>query len=239
MKPYNLTEQKSDQIRTMFNRIAPSYDMLNHLLSLGIDRRWRRRVVGLLGRDNPHRVLDMATGTGDMAIAIARKVKGVAVTGADLSPQMLEVARTKINKCALTSRISLCTAQAEKMPFDDGSFDAATVAFGVRNFQDIPKGLEEFARVLQRAGKLYILEFSTPRNKIFGALYRFYFHRVLPFVGGVLSKDMHAYRYLPESVDEFPDVDSFMEMINHAGFKTSKPIPLTFGVAYIYIAEKI
>lgn len=239
MKPYNITEQKSDQIRTMFNRIAPSYDMLNHLLSLGIDRRWRRRVVGLLGCDNPHRVLDMATGTGDMAIAVARRVKDATITGADLSPQMLEMARIKIKKGGLDSRISLYTAQAEKMPFADGSFDAATVAFGVRNFQDIHKGLKEFARVLQPTGKLYILEFSTPRNKIFGALYRFYFHRVLPFVGGVLSKDMHAYRYLPESVDEFPDVDSFMTMISSAGFKVSKPISLTFGVAYIYIAEKI
>lgn len=239
MNPYNQTQAKRDQIRTMFNRIAPAYDMLNHLLSLGIDRRWRARVVRIVKAQNPCTVLDMATGTGDMAIAIARALPSATIAAADLSPQMLEVARRKVTERAMEQQITLHTAEAEHMPFAEATFEAATVAFGVRNFHDQQRGLEEFARVLTHGGQLYVLEFSTPRNKIFGALYRFYFHNVLPRVGGWLSSDKDAYRYLPESVDEFASAEHFKQMMRTAGFTDCKSVALTFGVAYIYIGKKI
>ena len=240
MKPYNQEQPKRDQIRTMFDRIAPSYDLLNHLLSFGVDRSWRRRVVKLVQREHPRQILDLATGTGDMAIALAQGVPEARVTGADLSPQMLEVARVKVAEKGLTERIDLCIAEAEQLSeWPKGKFDAATVAFGVRNFHDIAAGLREIARVLSPGGKLYVLEFSTPENKIFGALYRFYFHRVLPVIGGWISKDKRAYRYLPDSVDEFPTWERFMEMMAGCGFGNCGCVALMTGVARIYIGEKL
>ena len=239
MKPYNDIDSKRDQIRTMFDRIAPAYDLLNHLLSFGIDRRWRRRVVKLVREDRPARILDLATGTGDMALALARGVPGAQVTGADLSTQMLEVAREKVAKKGLTERIRLCVAEAEQMPeMPDNGFDVTTVAFGVRNFHDIGRGLREICRTLRPGGKLYVLEFSTPRNGLFGALYRFYFHRVLPVIGGWVSHDGKAYRYLPESVDEFPAWERFVAMMEECGYGECRSVALMTGVARIYIGVK-
>lgn len=238
MKPYNLTEPKKKQVHTMFDSIAPHYDMLNHLLSLGIDRRWRRRVVGELRPSAPQRILDVATGTGDLAVALAGMSPQVQVTGVDLSEEMIAVARRKVEACGLDGRISLESGDAEALPFDDGAFDAATAAFGVRNFSDIAKGLGEMTRTLRSGGVLAVLELSRPDGKIFGTLFRFYFHRILPAVGGLISRDRAAYRYLPSSVDEFPAPDRFLAMMTEAGLDGCRTVPLTFGVAYIYIGIK-
>ncbi len=238
MKPYNRTEPKKTQVRTMFDRIAPRYDLLNHLLSLGIDRRWRSRVIGELRSSDPHHILDVATGTGDLAIALGRMSPQVCVTGVDLSEEMVAVGRRKVDERGLAGRVSLSTGDAEALAFDDGTFDAATVAFGVRNFSDIPKGLSEMTRTLRKGGTLAVLEFSRPDSKIFGTLFRFYFHRVLPVVGGWISKDRAAYSYLPSSVDEFPAPERFLGMMADAGLDSCRAVPLTFGVAYIYIGIK-
>lgn len=238
MKPYNHTEPKKKQVRTMFDRIAPRYDLLNHLLSLGIDRRWRRRVIGELRPSDPHHILDVATGTGDLAIALGRMSPQVCVIGVDLSEEMVAVGRRKVEERGLAGRVSLSTGDAEALAFDDGTFDAATVAFGVRNFSDIPKGLSEMARTLRKGGTLAVLEFSRPDNKIFCTLFRFYFHKVLPVVGGWISKDRAAYRYLPSSVDEFPAPERFLGMMSEAGLDNCRAVPMTFGVAYIYIGIK-
>ncbi len=238
MKPYNRTEPKKTQVRTMFDRIAPRYDLLNHLLSLGIDRRWRSRVIGELRPSDPHHILDVATGTGDLAIALGRMSPQVCVTGVDLSEEMVAVGRRKVDERGLAGRVSLSTGDAEALAFDDGTFDAATVAFGVRNFSDIPKGLSEMTRTLRKSGTLAVLEFSRPDSKIFGTLFRFYFHRVLPVVGGWISKDRAAYSYLPSSVDEFPAPERFLGMMSDAGLDSCRAVPLTFGVAYIYIGIK-
>lgn len=235
MNPYHNDTSKRDQIREMFNNIAPTYDLLNHLLSLGIDRRWRSRVVRHVGKSGAAHILDVATGTGDLALAIARKLSDCTVVGVDLSPEMIEVARDKVSKSSVADRIALQVADVECLPFDDSSFDAVTVAFGVRNFQNIALGLEQIKRVLRPGGTFIVLEFSIPRSKIFGSIYRFYFHRVLPMVGGWLSKDRKAYTYLPDSVDEFPAPARFLEIMREKGFGECRCESQFFGVAQIYI----
>lgn len=222
----------------MFDGIAPRYDLLNHLLSLGIDRGWRRRLVRTLRADGRKAVLDVATGTGDLALLIARRCAGSAVTGLDLSEGMLEVARRKVAALDGGDRIRFIAGEAEAMPFADGGFDAVTAAFGVRNFHDIPAGLAEMARVLGDGGRVYILEFSVPRNRLFGAVYKWYFHRVLPLVGGLVSRDGSAYRYLPSSVDEFPAPEEFLRLMEGTGFTDCKCRRLTNGVACLYTGTK-
>lgn len=222
----------------MFDNIAPAYDRLNDIMSFGIARVWRRAVVKRVVKAHPHRVLDLATGTADLAIALARRLPDAAVTGGDISEGMLALGRVKVAKAGLTQRVTLVTARAEELPFADGGFDAVTAAFGVRNFADLAQGLSEMARVLVKDGRIFILEFSTPRSKLFGALYRFYFHRVLPRIGGLISKDYHAYTYLPGSVSEFPSPERFTTMMNAAGFGDCQARPLTGGVAYIYTGVK-
>lgn len=238
MKPYNETEEKKDQIREMFNHIAPKYDTLNRLLSFGIDTGWRRRLVRRLAKDKPLHILDMATGTGDLAVMISRKIPEARIVAADLSPGMLEIAKQKFARKKLP-HMSTVIAEAENIPYADGEFDAVTVAFGVRNYHDIKAGLKEMGRVIRPGGVMYILEFQTPRSKIFGKLYRFYFHRVLPTIGGWISKDKKAYTYLPKSVDDFPATPRFTDMIREAGFASIKATALTNGVAYIYKGTKI
>lgn len=225
-------------IRAMFDRIAPSYDMLNHLLSLGIDHLWRRRAVRELRKFAPKRVLDLATGTCDLAIAIAKGIEGVKVTGTDISTEMVEVGRVKVAKRGLSERIELGIADAENLPYGDGEFDAVTVGFGVRNFVHKDQSLNEMARVLRSGGVVEILELSRPTNKIFAPIFRFYFHKVMPIVGGWISGDRAAYNYLPASVDKFPAPERFVEMMREAGLQECRAIRLTFGVAYIYIGVK-
>ena len=196
----------------MFDNIAPKYDLLNHTLSMSIDRVWRRRVVGEVRRAKPGRILDVATGTGDLAIAMARRIRDVQVLGVDLSEQMLAVA--------------------------DASVDVATVAFGVRNFGDLGAGLRELARTIKPGGKVVILEFSRPRNRVFRALYEFYSYKILPRIGGLVSRDKRAYEYLPASVGEFPAPEEFMAMMARAGFRNCRARSQSFGIAQIYIGER-
>lgn len=222
----------------MFDGIAPRYDLLNRLLSFGVDRGWRRRLVGAVRADERERILDVATGTGDLAFAISRKCPRAEATGLDLSEGMLEVARRKAAALEGGTRIEFLSGEAENLPFEGGVFDAVTAAFGVRNFHDIRAGLSEMARVLDHEGKIYILEFSTPRNRLFGRMYGWYFHRVLPVIGGMVSRDGRAYRYLPSSVDEFPPPEEFLRMMEDSGFSDCRCRYLTNGIACLYTGTK-
>jgi demethylmenaquinone methyltransferase/2-methoxy-6-polyprenyl-1,4-benzoquinol methylase len=236
--PYRQEDRtKKEQVADMFDNISGHYDFLNHFLSAGIDRLWRRKAIALLSADRPRRVLDIATGTGDLALA-ALKLDPEEVVGVDISNKMLDVGRQKIAKRQLGKKVRLEYGDAENLPFGEGSFDALTAAFGVRNFGDLPKGLEEMCRVLRPGGKAVILEFSRPKNIIFRKLYYFYFYNVLPFVGKLISRDNRAYTYLPESVKVFPDGDEMASILKDCGFKTIQCIPLTFGISTIYLAEK-
>ena len=238
MKPYNTDQTKKEEVREMFDNIAPKYDLLNHTLSGNIDRVWRRRVVSEVRRANPGRILDVATGTGDLAIAMARRIRDVQVLAVDLSERMLAVARRKIEARGLDGRIVLDRGDAERLAVADASVDVATVAFGVRNFGDLGAGLRELARTIKPGGKVVILEFSRPRNRAFRALYEFYSYKILPRIGGLVSRDKRAYEYLPASVGEFPAPEEFMGMMARAGFRNCRARSQSFGIAQIYIGEK-
>ena len=238
MKPYNTDQTKKEEVREMFDNIAPKYDLLNHTLSMSIDRVWRRRVVGEVRRAKPGRILDVATGTGDLAIAMARRIRDVQVLGVDLSEQMLAVARRKIEARGLDGRIVLDRGDAERLAVADASVDVATVAFGVRNFGDLGAGLRELARTIKPGGKVVILEFSRPRNRVFRALYEFYSYKILPRIGGLVSRDKRAYEYLRASVGEFPAPEEFMAMMARAGFRNCRARSQSFGIAQIYIGER-
>ena len=238
MKPYNTEQTKKEEVREMFDRIAPTYDMLNHTLSLNIDRLWRRRVVRLVRRFAPRRILDVATGTGDLAIAMARRIRGTQVLGVDLSEGMLDIARRKVAEAGLDGRVVLDTGDAARLSVSDSAVDVATVAFGVRNFGDLDAGLRDIARTLREGGRIVILEFSTPRNPLARAFYGFWNRRVLPRVGGMVSRDRKAYEYLPESIGEFPAPERFLEMMSRTGFRNCKARSQSFGIAHIYVGEK-
>ena len=238
MKPYNTDQTKKEEVREMFDNIAPRYDLLNHTLSVNIDRIWRRRAVNEVRRANPRRILDVATGTGDLAIALARRIRDVQVMGVDLSEAMLAVARRKVEARGLDNRIVLERGDAEHLDVADASVDAATVAFGVRNFGDLAAGLRELARTIKPGGKVVILEFSRPRNRVFRALYEFYSYKILPRIGGLVSRDKRAYEYLPASVGEFPAPAVFLEMMEKAGFRNCRARSQSFGIAQIYIGER-
>lgn len=234
MKPYASNQSKKEQVRDMFDRIAPTYDRLNHTLSFHIDRWWRWRVVRMVRRMRPQRVLDMATGTGDLAILLARRIPDVRVKGVDLSEGMLDVAARKVAACGLEDRITLETGDAERLDVATASVDAVTVAFGVRNFENPAAGLRELARTIRPGGRIFVLEFSTPTLPLWGSLYRWYSHRVLPRIGGAVSKERRAYDYLPQSVDEFPQPERFCRMLAEAGFADCRAHSLCGGVAQIY-----
>ena len=238
MKPYNTDQTKKEEVREMFDNIAPKYDLLNHTLSMSIDRVWRRRVVGEVRRAKPGRILDVATGTGDLAIAMARRIRDVQVLGVDLSEQMLAVARRKIEARGLDGRIVLDRGDAERLAVADASVDVATAAFGVRNFGALGPGLRELARTIKPGGKVVILEFSRPRNRVFRALYEFYSYKILPRIGGLVSRDKRAYEYLPASVGEFPAPEEFMAMTARAGFRNCRARSKSFGIEQIYIGER-
>ncbi|MDX9751713.1 MAG: bifunctional demethylmenaquinone methyltransferase/2-methoxy-6-polyprenyl-1,4-benzoquinol methylase UbiE [Flavobacteriales bacterium] len=234
--PYANDGSKREQVERMFDRISPRYDLLNRLLSLGIDQRWRRRVVRRLGRDRVQHLLDVATGTGDLAIMAAGRVPRV--TGADISAGMLEQGRRKVAARGLQDRITLQQADSVQLPWPDGTFDAVTVAFGVRNFAELERGIAEMRRVLRPGGMLHVLEFSKPRRTPFKQLFRFYFHRVMPFVGRLVSRDPAAYTYLPESVEAFPEGPAFVAILARCGFHEAHAHALTGGVATHYTARK-
>lgn len=221
----------------MFDNIAGNYDFLNHFLSLGIDIFWRKRLVRKLQKQKPQNILDVATGTADLAIAMM-KIKPFNVVGIDISNGMLEVGRKKIKQQDLEKTIQLQQADSEDLPFKDATFDAVTVSFGARNFENLQKGLSEMARVLKPGGKIYILEFSKPTLFPFKQLYDFYFKFVLPLIGKLLSKDNAAYTYLPESVKAFPHGKELNSIIENCGYTNAKNHPLTMGIASIYTAQK-
>jgi demethylmenaquinone methyltransferase/2-methoxy-6-polyprenyl-1,4-benzoquinol methylase len=239
MKPYNQEQTKKEQVEQMFDNIAPTYDKLNHILSLNIDRIWRRRVMRIVRRSQPKSIMDVATGTGDLAIAMAKRVEGAHILGVDLSEEMLQVARAKIKRLALEERIEVSKGDAENLSFvASDSIDAATVAFGVRNFENLEGGLSEIYRTLKHGGKFVVLEFSIPRNRFIRWVYAQYSHTLLPRIGAMLSKDRKAYDYLPDSVEEFPAPERFAEILRGVGFKDIKLRSQSFGIAYIYEATK-
>ena len=236
--PYKDSDnQKKQQVEQMFDNIAPKYDFLNHFLSLGIDKLWRKKAIRILSGYPSEIILDVATGTGDFAIA-ASKLKPKKITGFDLSEQMLNVGRVKVKKLGLEKIIDFRKGDSEAMPFADNEFDAITVAFGVRNFENLEKGLAEFKRVLKSDGVAIILEFSKPKYFPMKQFYLFYFFGILPLIGRMVSKDRSAYSYLPESVMAFPDDEKFMAILKKTGFSRVKQKRLTFGIATIYLAQK-
>lgn len=234
--PYDKESSKTEQVREMFDAIAPKYDMLNHLLSMNVDKGWRKRLVKMVAAQNPRNILDVATGTADLAIALQRTLPTATITGADLSPEMVAVGRDKVTKATLP--IELIVADAENLPFTDGSFEAITAAFGVRNFENTLSGLRDMHRVLTKTGSIYILEFSVPRPSLFALLYKFYFRHVLPTIGKIVSKDARAYTYLPESVEAFAYGEKFVSLLREAGFGEASYRELTGGIATIYTAKK-
>ncbi len=221
----------------MFNNIAWRYDFLNHLLSLGVDNYWRWKTIRFLKKEKPKLILDAATGTGALAIA-AMKANPEKIFGIDISEDMLAIGRTKIKKKKLSDKIELLEGDSENLFFVANKFDAVTVAFGVRNFENLLKGLQEFHRVLKPSGMAVILEFSHPENKIIQALYRFYSSRILPLLGKKISKDETAYQYLHDSVEVFPSGEHFISILKQAGFRETKCTPLTFGVVTVYTGRK-
>jgi len=233
----NSEQSKKDQVEEMFNNISPKYDLLNHLLSANIDRLWRKKAIKLLKLWQPKLILDVATGTADFAIA-ATVIKEARIIGIDISEGMLEVGRRKVEKSNLTEIIKLIKADSENLPFVNDKFDAAIVGFGVRNFESLKTGLSEIKRVLKPGSVFYILEFSKPVKSPYKQFYHFYFTRILPFIGRMVSKDSTAYTYLPESVNEFPDGDKFLAILAEVGFVENKCFPQTFGIASIYEAHK-
>ena len=234
--PYNNTDNKKKQVTQMFDNIAKSYDFLNHSLSLGMDNIWRRIAIKKL-TNNPASILDIATGTADFAISASKHTKAK-ITGIDISQGMLDVGNKKIIKKGLVGRIKLQLADSENLPFDDNSFDALTAGFGVRNFENLNKGLSEMNRTLKTGGIAAILEPSKPTSFPLKQFYNLYFHYILPFIGGIISKDKNAYTYLPESVTAFPSGKYFLTELEKAGFKNCEHVPLTFGVVSLYLAIK-
>lgn len=230
-------QQKKQQVEQMFDNIAPKYDFLNHFLSLGIDKLWRKKAIRILSGYKSDYILDVATGTGDFAIA-ASKLKPRKIIGFDISEQMLNVGRTKIKRLGLEGVIDFKKGDSEAMPFADEQFDAITVAFGVRNFENLENGLKEFYRVIKAGGVVIILEFSKPKHFPMKQLYLFYFFQILPFIGKMVSKDSSAYTYLPESVLAFPDDQKFLSILKNIGFTGTEQKRLSFGIATIYIALK-
>ncbi|MBR1514687.1 MAG: bifunctional demethylmenaquinone methyltransferase/2-methoxy-6-polyprenyl-1,4-benzoquinol methylase UbiE [Bacteroidales bacterium] len=225
-------------IAAMFDRISPNYDRLNHLLSFNIDKVWRRKTVREASKQRPVCILDLATGTADLAILLAKKNPQAHITGMDISERMLTIGKKKIEKEKLDSQIELQLGDAAALTFEDSSFDAVTCAFGVRNFEDLEKGLSEISRVLRPRGQAVILDFSMPRMFPVKQVYRFYFKHILPRIGRAVSKDAGAYSYLPDSVESFPKPNEFLMMLADHGLKHLKAKKLSCGIAMLYLAIK-
>jgi demethylmenaquinone methyltransferase / 2-methoxy-6-polyprenyl-1,4-benzoquinol methylase len=233
-------DKREVRIRRMFNAIAPSYDLLNHLLSLNIDRYWRRRATRIAPPEGDGPILDLCTGTGDLALAYDRVAKGrVPIVGADFCHEMLVRAEAKALRRGAAARIRFLEADAQHLPFPDDSFQITTVAFGLRNISDTDRGIAEMVRVTRPGGRVVILEFSRPRGKILGGLYQFYFRRILPTIGQAISRSAdNAYHYLPASVLEFPDGEALADRLRKHGLREVRWQPLTFGIATLYVGVK-
>lgn len=228
---------KKEQVAQMFDNISPKYDFLNHLLSGGIDILWRKKAIKLLKPLQPKTILDIATGTGDFAIE-ALALKPEKIVGVDISEGMLSFGKEKIKKLGVEHIIEMQKGDSERLLFEDNTFDAVIVSFGVRNFENLEKGLTDMCRVMKSGGTCIVLEFSKPKSFPFKQLYNFYFKYILPVVGNLVSKDASAYTYLPESVQAFPDGENFLSVFRKAGFTQTQCIPLTFGISSIYIGKK-
>lgn len=237
--PYNSTQAtKKEQVADMFNNISGTYDFLNHFMSLGIDIIWRKKAINELKADRPQHILDVATGTGDFAFEALKMLKPQKITGVDISEGMLEVAKQKINQRGLSGQFEVRTGDSENLPFETNTFDAVTVAYGVRNFENLEAGLAEMLRVIKPGAKAVILEFSKPRVFPVKQLYNFYFHYITPTIGKLFSKDSRAYSYLPESVAAFPDGKNFTTLMDKVGYKNTKQRVLAFGICSIYTGVK-
>ncbi len=234
--PYNTEAGKKKEVEDMFDNIAPKYDLLNHVLSMKIDVLWRNTLVKWMNADQPKEVLDVATGTGDLAIAV-QKGTGAKIVGLDLSQQMLNVGIEKIKKISLTDQIEMIKGDAENLPFESNKFDAVSVAFGVRNFENLEKGLDELKRVVKEGKSVYILEFSKVEGFL-APFYMFYFKNILPQIGKLVSKDNRAYTYLPDSVNAFPFGEKMKTILLNVGFRQVEYKKLSLGIATIYKATK-
>lgn len=239
VRPYqDSNATKKEQVASMFNNISGTYDFLNHFLSLGIDMIWRKMAIKELLADKPANILDVATGTGDFAFEAIQILKPAKIIGVDISAGMLAIADEKIRKRKMQDIFEVRLGDSEKLLFDQDTFDAVTVAFGVRNFEDLEKGLSDMLRVLKPGGKAVILEFSKPKVFPVKQAYNFYFKYITPTIGKLFSKDSSAYTYLPESVAAFPDGENFVSLMEKLGFKNTKYRPLTFGICSIYTGVK-
>lgn len=237
--PYNKENAtKKEQVADMFNNIAGTYDFLNHFMSLGIDIIWRKKAINELRLNKPVTILDVATGTGDFAFEALGILKPGKIIGVDISQGMLDIANQKIAKRNLSAKFEVKRGDSERLPFSDRSFDAVTVAYGVRNFENLEKGITDMLRVLKPGGKAVILEFSKPKGFPVRQLYNFYFHYITPGIGKLFSKDSRAYSYLPESVAAFPDGADFTDLMQKVGYKDTKHRSLTFGICSIYTGIK-
>ncbi len=237
VKPYGQEGKKVEQVERMFDHIAPAYDRLNHLMSLGIDRSWRRTALKWLRPHRPQQMMDVATGTGDFALLACRMLRPESLVGTDISEGMMQVARHKAREAGLDDRIRFRREDCEALTFSDASFDAVTVAFGIRNFEHLDRGLREMCRVLRPGGHLVILELSTPDRPPMKQLYRIY-SRLIPLMGRLVSHDRSAYTYLPQSIRAFPQGEVMSESIRRAGFSDVRFRRLTFGVCTLYMATK-
>ncbi|MCM1518894.1 MAG: bifunctional demethylmenaquinone methyltransferase/2-methoxy-6-polyprenyl-1,4-benzoquinol methylase UbiE [Pseudoflavonifractor sp.] len=238
VNPYDDTRCKTEQVREMFDSIAPAYDFMNRAMTFGLDKMWRRRAVSMIRRSGATQILDVATGTGDLAITLARAIPSCAVTGIDLSEGMVTIGRRKVADAALSDRVRLMTGDCLSLPFDDNTFDCITVAYGVRNFERLLDGYREMYRVLRPGGILCVIELSTPTSPIILPLYRLYTRHVIPAVGRMVSKDVRAYSYLPESIAAVPQGERMLALMAEAGFTHCSHRPLTFGVCTIYTAKR-
>ena len=236
IKPYNSLQSKKDQVKHMFNMIASKYDFLNHTLSLGMDYVWRKKAIKKI-LNNPKEILDIATGTADFAISVAKHTQAN-ITGIDISDQMIYVGNKKIQQKKLNNRIKLSIEDSENLPFENESYDAITAGFGVRNFENLEQGLREIYRVVKKDGYVVILEPSTPKVFPLKQIFSFYFQKILPFIGSIVSKDKSAYSYLPNSVKSFPDGDDFIKILNKQGFSKANYYPLSLGIVSLYVAIK-
>ena len=230
---------KKEKVREMFDSIAPTYDRLNHVLSLNVDKLWRRHALQEIVDGTPQRILDVACGTGDSTISIAKTAaEGSTVVGADISEGMMALVKGKAEKAGVGERISLQVADGEALPYEEGTFDRVTCAFGIRNFEHKEKGLEEFLRALKSGGKAVVLELSVPQNRLVRWAYDLYFLHVLPRIGGAVSGDRAAYKYLPASVHNFPSPNDFCRMMAEAGFRNVRCRTFSFGLCRMFVGER-
>lgn len=237
VNPYGDGRSKDAQVREMFDNIAPAYDFMNRAMTLGIDRMWRARAIRMIARSKPQRILDVATGTADLALELRRRLRpSRGIVGVDLSEGMIEIGRRKIEAAGAASDIELQVADCLDLPFADGEMDCVTAAFGVRNFTDLAAGYNEMARVTRPGGTLCVIELSTPRGVITGPLYRLYTRTIIPALGRLVSHDTRAYSYLPESIAAVPQGADMTALIESCGWTMARAVPLTFGACTIYTA---